>query len=369
MPGPGSFTGEDVVEFHVHAGERNVRHVVVACLERGAKAAGPGDFSRRAFELGRLGLDEAEGIAALIGAQTDAELAQARRLAAGEVGRESEAVREMVEGLRCEVEANLDFPEDVAAADLERWADDVQKMVHEIGRWLARFEIGRRSRTRPRVCIAGPPNAGKSSLFNALLQRQRSLVSAEPGTTRDYVEARWELGPHACTLIDTAGLRAGAGAVEAQGIAFAQDEVAGADVVIWVEASDAEPGEVPAIETMVVKVESKRDLGMRRRNWVGVSATDRNGLEEVEGTVLQWFGAAEGEPWIGLERHRDRAREAKASLERAQRLIADGGALELVAFELDVAEQRLGEIVGRVRGGPVGEEVLALIFSRFCIGK
>ena len=183
MPGPASFTGEDVVELHVHAGERNVAAVVRALLERGGRAAGAGDFSRRAFELGRLGLDEAEGIAAIIGAQTDAALAQARRLASGELGRAVEAERRGLVELRAEIEANLDFPEDVDSGDVSRWRDEASERAAAVGRWLARFEAGRRARAKARVVLAGPPNAGKSSLFNALLGRPRALVADQPGTS------------------------------------------------------------------------------------------------------------------------------------------------------------------------------------------
>ena len=370
MPGPRSFTGEDVAELHVHAGERNVRAVVEACLRAGGTAAGRGDFSRRAFELGALSLDQAEGIAAVIGAQTDEALAQARRLAAGELGRAVESIRDAVIGLRTEVEANLDFPEDVDDGHVTRWRAEVSEMLSRVRRWLAGFEAGRRGRERARFVLAGPPNAGKSSLFNALLGRRRALVADVPGTTRDYVEAEYAVGPHGAWLIDTAGLRGDAGAIEAAGIEMSREQVEQADLVLWVQASDGGEVERPEFSAPVLEVETKRDLGVRRASAIGVTLGDApSGLEDVEAALAQWFAEGRDQAWIGLARHRDRAAETVDALERAEALLGEDGALELIAFELGVAEARLAAITGRTQLGPVGDDVLDRIFSSFCIGK
>ena len=373
MPGPTSFTGEDVLELHVHAGEANVRAVVDAVLRAGAVAAGPGDFSRRSFELGRMGLDEAEGLAAIIGAQTDAALAQARRLAGGELGREVDAVRERVLDLRAEIEANLDFPEDVDAADVARWRTEALQLEGEVAAWLRRFEAGRRARERARVVLAGPPNAGKSSLFNALLGQPRAIVADTPGTTRDYVEADISIGPWVATLVDTAGLRDSIEPIERAGVERSVGQVQGADVLLWVEAAD-EPDAVPPVEigAHVVHIESKRDRGVRRASWIGVSTrsgTQSLGVEAVRDALAQWFHAGADTAWIGLSRHRDRAGEAAVALADARARLGDDGALELAAVALAEAQARLGEITGRGAGGPIGAEVLDRIFARFCIGK
>jgi tRNA modification GTPase len=376
MPGPGSFTGEDVVELHVHAGERNVAAVVRAVLEHGGRAAGAGDFSRRAFELGRLGLDQAEGIAAVIGARTDAALAQARRLASGELGRDVEAERRRLVELRAEIEANLDFPEDVDPADASRWRGEALERIAAIGRWLDRFEAGRRARTKARVVLAGPPNAGKSSLFNGLLGRPRALVADQPGTTRDYVEAELELDRYGCVLVDTAGLREGAEAIEQAGVVLSRAQVEGADVVLWIEAADAEAADegllAEARGATIVRIESKRDRGCRRPERLGMSmrpGVAAEGLDAVRAALLEWFRGGADQAWIGLARHRERAREALAALEEACEHLRRDDRLELAAFALGVAESRLAEITGRTALGPVGEEVQAEIFARFCIGK
>lgn len=376
MPGPRSFTGEDVVELHVHAGERNVAAVVRVLLEHGGRPAGAGDFTRRAFELGRMSLDQAEGVAAVIGAKTDEALRQARRLAAGELGREVEAERRRLVELRAEIEANLDFPEDVDPGDVSRWRDEASERRAAVARWLARFEAGRRARAKARVVLAGPPNAGKSSLFNALLGRARALVADQPGTTRDYVEAELELDRHGCVLVDTAGLREGAEAVERAGVELSRSQVEGADVVLWIEAADADAVDdgvlAQASGATVIRVETKRDRGVRRSEWLGVAlraGREPEGIEAIREALREWFGAGGDQAWIGLLRHRERAGEAVLAIEEACEQLGDDEHLELAAFALGVAEARLGEITGRSALGPVGEEVLASIFARFCIGK
>lgn len=366
MPGPGSFTGEDVVELHVHGGQLNVRCIVERLLALGAVAADAGAFSRRAFEHGRLSLDQAEGIAALIAAQTDAALEQARRLVAGELGREVDGLAGQLHALRCEVEANLDFPDDVAEADLVRWREEISGVMAVLGSWVGRFEASRRSRERARVVLAGPPNAGKSALFNALLGRDRAIVSPLPGTTRDYVEAELRVGAHEVVLVDTAGLRVGSDGLEQAGIARSREQIDGADLVVWVEAADAELLGAPAGE--VVCVENKRDLGARRTGWVGAVASAR-GVDEVREALARWAETRAHSPWIGLARHRDRAEDARLALAEAEGLLAAGGLLEVVAFQLGIAEHRLAEVSGRGMLGPIGDEVLRSIFARFCIGK
>lgn len=371
MPGPRSFTGEDVVELHVHGGERNVAAIVEACLRAGATAAGPGDFTRRAFELGRLTLDQAEGIAALVGAQTDAALQQARRLVAGELGHEVERLGEAVGDLRAEIEANLDFPEDVAEGDVERWGRELDVICGDVERWLEGFEAGRRAREKARIVLAGLPNAGKSSLFNALVGEERAIVAEVPGTTRDYVEADVEFGPYSGVLVDTAGIRETEEFIEAQGVARSRVQIERADVVLWVESAVEAGGlheELEPTDAHVIRIESKRDLGCRRPGWHGV-AMPGHGVEGLRDEIRAWFQAGAARAWIGLARHRERASEARELLASARVGVSAGGPWEGVAFELAAAHARLGEITGRSVLGPVGEDVLARIFSRFCIGK
>lgn len=365
MPAPASFTGEDVVELHVHAGARNVRAVVERLIDLGAVAAEAGEFTRRAFEHGRLTLDQAEGIAALIAAQTEAGLDQARRLVAGELGEQVTVLCSMIHGLRIELEAHLDFPDDVAEGDVLRWRREVTQVIGSLGRWIDEFEAGRRSRERARIVLAGPPNAGKSSLFNQLLGRDRAIVSPVPGTTRDYVEAEFSIvGGLEATLVDTAGMREAQDAVEVEGVQRSRKQVEGADLVVWIEGADQPAGEVPTGDAILV--ENKRDLGTRRPDWIGTSMGDVSALVAA---LIRWHKGRQVQPWIGLARHRDRVSECRESLRNVNGMLRGGEALEIVAFELGVAEQRLAEITGRGGLGPVGEAVLRDIFARFCIGK
>ena len=369
MPGPRSFTGEDVVELHVHGGRVNVEQVVEALLARGAVAAGPGEFTRRAFDAGRMTLDQAEGLAALIGARTEAGLAQARRLVAGELGARVSTITGALAELRTEVEANLDFPEDVAAGDVSRWAEEVARLRGEVLGWLRGFEAGRRARAAARVVLAGPPNAGKSALFNALLQQSRAIVSPVPGTTRDYVEAELWIGGREVRLVDTAGLRDGSDAIEVEGIARSREQIEGAEVVLWVEAADSIEETVVLEGPRVIVVENKIDLGRRRAAWIGVSARSGDGMSALRAVIEETLRGPVEEPWIGLARHRDRAEAAVKALGDARAELEHEGLLEIAAFLLGSAERELGEITGRSALGPVGDEVLTRIFARFCIGK
>jgi tRNA modification GTPase len=367
MPGPASYTGEDVVEFHVHAGARNVEGVLVACVTVGCEPAQAGAFTRRAFEHGRLSLEQAEGIAALIGAQTDAALEQARRLIAGELGREVDGVLDRLLDLRAELEAHLDFPDDVDAGDVARWRRELADVERTLRGWLSRYDAGARARVRPRVVLAGPPNAGKSSLFNALLGYDRAIVTATPGTTRDYVEAELDLGGTSCVLVDTAGLREVGDAIERAGIERSHEQIAGADVVLWIEASDAEPIEPPTLGAIAIEcVETKRDLGTRRPSWRGVSCADEGSVSALRA----WLQASRlrdaSTGWIGLARHRESCERALEELEVAARNL---DTLELAAFHVEAARNRLAEIRGRNGLGPVGEAVMRRVFERFCIGK
>jgi tRNA modification GTPase len=386
MPGPRSWTGEDVVELHVHGGALNVREVVAALLAAGGVAAGPGDFSRRAFVHGRLSLDEAEGIAAVIAARTEAGLSQARRLVQGELRRDVEAVTQVIDELRVEIEANLDFPEDVDPGDRARWLAGLEGIAAQLMAWHSGFARSARTRTRQRVVLVGPPNAGKSALFNALLGHERALVSAIAGTTRDYVESELALGGTELTLVDTAGVRATDDGVEAAGISRSLDQIEGADVWLWVQSHDARFPEVPSAEDAawfaalgaararasaegrVLEVETKVDLTRVGLGEFGTSAHTGEGIAVLGEAIRSITSRADDAAWIGLARHDARASEAYEAILEAMQAIADDR-LEVAAFTLGIAYGRLREITGRHRLGAVGDDVLAAIFSRFCIGK
>lgn len=382
MPGPASFTGEDVVELHVHAGARNVEQVVGWLMDAGAQAAQAGDFTRRAFEHGRLTLDQAEGIAAVIGAQTQAELEHGRRLVGGELTRQVEEVRAGLSRLRALVEATLGFPDDLEDGEVAQWATACEALRSEVESWLSRFDLGVRARSRLRVTLAGPPNAGKSSLFNALVGRARALVSDTPGTTRDYVEVECEWDGRALTLVDTAGMREAAEAVEAAGVELSVSQVRDADLVLWVEEAGADavawPPAVRARADALLPVRTKLDLWSAHGGQdaaleggaMGVSTVSGDGVDALRAAIVSRLWGRADRGWIGLQRHRQRCEEAVTSLRDAQAELERGvEALELAALPLQEAQARLDAVVGRTVTGPVGEGVLADIFGTFCIGK
>lgn len=380
MPGPNSFTGEDVLELHIHAGQENVRQVLHRCLELGAVGASAGEFSRRAFENGKLSLEQVEALPSLLGAESELELGRARRLLRGEFGvRLDEICRELFT-LQVEVEAHLDFPEDSGNSDVHRWIKSLGEHIDRLEAWSRSHEMQGARNSRFRVVIAGPPNAGKSSLFNALLDRQRSIVSDVAGTTRDFVESSLRLDEGSLDLVDTAGLRDEAGQVEAAGIELGQAEIAGADLVLWVCSdplvlpNDCSVG-LNCEDHRVIQVASKRDLFSGDSDWHSVSVMPGHeqslvGLRSLMNDAYQrWLGQVDRE-WIGLDRHADCVRRASIELQTARRLLsADDPSLEIVAFHLGAGAQCLGEIRGRDAARPVGEEVLNAIFSTFCIGK
>lgn len=378
MPGPASFTGEDVLELHIHAGHENVRQVVEACVEAGARPALAGEFSRRAFRNGKLSLEQAEALPALLSAQSQSELERARRLLRGELGERVDAMARELFTLRVEMEAHLDFPEDLEGDASLRWKGQVQAQAQRLKAWLASHRSQQERAGRFRVALAGPPNAGKSSLFNALLDRQRSIVSDQAGTTRDFVEASVRWSGWSLDLVDTAGLRDGAQAIEAVGIEMGRGQIEQADLVLWVQAEAASEQGLPEMlenHRGLLKVGSKCDLGPVPEGWVGVSVrpgfeSTVDGLREMIESWCQESLVDVDQDWVGLARHAECVERCLQELDLVEsQLDGEGFALEIVAFHLGVAGRALGEIRGRDRLHPVGEDVLHAIFSSFCIGK
>ncbi len=370
FPGPASFTGEDSAEFQLHGG----RAVVAAVLKGlaavpGCRPAEPGEFTRRAFSNGKLDLGAVEGLADLIDAQTEAQRRQALRQLDGALGRWVEGLREDLLSALALAEGAIDFADedDLVAAfevELSRLVDGVSlRLAAE----LAREARGLRLRDGLAVAIAGPPNAGKSTLLNALAGREVAIVSAQAGTTRDALTVDLELGGYPVQLIDTAGLRDTDDPVERQGIARARARAASADLVLWLHAAD-QPS-TPDIDTAgaVWTVVTKADLGGEQGGHHRVSALTGAGLDALV-TALARFAAealVDGEGAVVTRlRHRAALEAAQAHLGRIS--TGQGGRdFELVAEDLRGAVAVLGGLVGRIGT----EEVLGAIFARFCIGK
>jgi tRNA modification GTPase len=386
FPAPNSETGEDMAELQVHGG----RAVIAAVLAALAKVAGlrhaeAGEFTRRAFENGRMDLTAVEGLADLVAAETEAQRRQAYQHLKGLLGDRAETWRQrLIEALAL-VEAGIDFSDedDVPKNMMARSLELIRPLAEEISE--AGTGQGERLREGLRVAIAGPPNAGKSTLFNRLARREAAIVSPSPGTTRDVLELHLDLGGYPVTVLDTAGIRETNDPVEREGVRRASEQAAGANLVLWVvdaAASECQTLRLPAIDVAsesaawlvvnkmdLVAEETQRRIESRfdTKEVVNfVSSKTGAGVDELVNAVA---GFAERfftpEPaLVTRERQRAHLKETVLALQGAQRAAQDGRE-EIMAEHLRLATRALGKLLGRVDV----EDVLDVIFRDFCIGK
>ncbi|MBL8547218.1 MAG: tRNA uridine-5-carboxymethylaminomethyl(34) synthesis GTPase MnmE [Hyphomonadaceae bacterium] len=382
FPGPHSFTGEDVVELHIHCGPAVIAAVVDAALSQaGVRPAEPGEYTRRAFENGKLDLAEAEGLADLVDAETEGQRRQALRQRRGALSAVYEGWRGRLIEAAALIEAEIDFPdEDLPGALAQRAGPILQSLADDMGHHLDDAHRGERIRDGFRIAIIGPPNAGKSSLLNALAQREAAIVSDIPGTTRDVVEVRLVFAGFPVWIADTAGLREAADAIEAEGVRRALERAEGADLRIGVVEARADvPGSVRSVLGPAdLLVRSKLDLygppASRRPAPMNagetpalhISATTGEGLRELEvliaAKVTEALGREEA-PVLTRARHRRLVEEARTALSRAIPALDVGP--ELAAEDVRVAADQIGRLTGRIDV----EDLLGEIFSSFCIGK
>jgi tRNA modification GTPase len=388
FPGPNSETGEDVAELQVHGG----RAVIAATLGAlgklpGLRPAEAGEFTRRAFENGRMDLTAVEGLADLVAAETAAQRRQALQHLKGLLGDRAESWRKrLIEALAL-VESGIDFSDedDVPKETMAQALELVRPLADEISRACA-GAAGERLREGLRVAIAGPPNAGKSTLFNRLARREAAIVSPFPGTTRDVLELHLDLGGFPVTVLDTAGIRATDDPVEREGVRRATEQAAGANLLLWVIdaavtgvkdlCSLGEPVQVPA-GAFLWRVVNKIDLlpagevaplrGMEGEGIHLVSSATGAGVDAlvraIERCCEEFFTP---EPaLVTRERQRRHLQETAAALRDAQDAAVTGGREEIVAEHLRLATRSLGRLLGRVDV----EEILDVIFRDFCIGK
>lgn len=381
FPGPASFTGEDVAELHVHGGPAVIAAVIDAALSLpGVRPAEPGEYTRRAFEHGKLDLAEAEGLADLVDAETEGQRAQALRQRRGALSGLYEHWRGRLIEAAALIEAEIDFPdEDLPGALAQRAGPLLQALADDMGRHLNDAHRGERIRDGFRIAIIGPPNAGKSSLLNALAQREAAIVSDIPGTTRDVVEVRLVLAGYPVWIADTAGLREAADAIEAEGVRRALARAEEADLRIGVVEAGAEaPASLAAmLGPGDVLVRSKRDLLGPPASSPAIAATGETpavhlsvltseGVAELEALlaarVADALGAEEA-PVLTRARHRRLVEEAQRALLRAIPALDQGP--ELAAEDVRAAADQIGRLTGRIDV----EDLLGEIFSSFCIGK
>ena len=386
FPAPASATGEDIAEFHVHGG-RAVLAALFAALSGFAEVrpAEPGEFTRRAFENGKLDLTEAEGLDDLIHADTDRQRRQALRQLKGLLGDRVRDWRAQIIEASALIEAGIDFSDegDVPAELIAPALAKIKALFGEIQEVLAAQARSERLREGVVVAIAGPPNVGKSTLMNQLARREVAIVSPHAGTTRDIIEVQLDLDGYPVTVIDTAGIRETDDPVEQEGVRRARARAAEADLVLWmIDAQhEASPhrGAAPVwtvrnkIDLDAIRADSPNprqaavageDRGLGSD--FGISATRGDGMPELisalVGFARDYLGSGEG-GLIGRARQRELLQEAAGSLQRSMAVVGKGE--ELAAEELRTATHSFGKLLGRVDV----EDILDAIFREFCIGK
>jgi len=378
FPGPASATGEDVAEFHVHGG-RAVLAALFAALStfKNVRPAEPGEFTRRAFENGKLDLTEAEGLDDLIHADTDRQRRQALRQLKGVLGDKVRDWRAQIIEASALIEAGIDFSDegDVPAELIAPALAKIRTLLAEIENVLAAQGQSERLRDGLVVAIAGPPNVGKSTLINQLARRDVAIVSPHAGTTRDVIEVQLDLDGYPVTVIDTAGIRETSDPIEQEGVRRARARAGEADLVLWLADAAGAPVEHHGAAPLWL-VRNKIDLVRadggatdgqgRPMAEFRISARSGAGLPELIAALVafaqNYFGGSEG-GLIARERQRKLVSDTADSLRRA--IATDGKGEELLAEDLRAAAHSLGRLLGRVDV----EDILDVIFREFCVGK
>ncbi|MDB4687108.1 tRNA uridine-5-carboxymethylaminomethyl(34) synthesis GTPase MnmE [bacterium] len=375
--GPGSYTGEDVVEFTGHGGVMVTRRVLERFVEAGAIPAGPGEFTQRAFMNGRMDLTQAEAVMDLISAQTSLALRSANEQLDGRLGRTCENIRAKLLGATAHLEAFIDFPEEDIDPEVgAALCKTLSEQSASIAGLLSTADQGRILREGVRTVIFGKPNVGKSSLLNRLLGYQRAIVSSKEGTTRDTIEEVVNLRGIPLRLIDTAGVRESSDEIEQEGIAMTHGQVARADLVlvIW----DLSESFVDSAEVSIPDGARRLDIlnksDLEDVSWAGVkglriSCESGSGFEDLESAISKLLSLDEaqwGDHSVAVNaRHQACLTRAQSSLTRAITSLRAGDEPELTALDLREALTAIGEIAGIVDT----EEILGEIFGNFCIGK
>jgi tRNA modification GTPase len=369
---PSSFTGEDVVELHAHGNAIVCEQIIASACALGARRARAGEFSERAFLNGKLQLNQLEAIADLISSNSEQAARSAVLSMQGVFSNEVNALLKKLIFVRTLLEAALDFSdEDIEFADHERIEKELSYTVSRLAEIYKVAAEGARMQLGVTVVLSGAPNVGKSSLLNALCAEERAIVTSIAGTTRDLISVDLDIHGVPITLVDTAGIRNDAGEIEREGIARAETARAQADLILQV--LDSNPAsESLLLEANNIVVVNKADLlqeqAPRLTNVVYVSATERTGLDQLRSVIAERLDISSDEqqtPFAARQRHLDALQQAQLAIERAMAQLAQAELPELIAEELRLAQQSLGEITGEF----TPDDLLDYIFREFCIGK
>ena len=384
--GPNSYTGEDSLEVSCHGSPLIAHKILADLIARGCRPARPGEFTQRAFLNGRMDLSQAEAVMDLISARSERALAAARQVLRGALGRHMASLVDGLLGALVTVEAHIDFPEeDLPPEDRVRLEERVSAVLRGTELLLATERTGTLLREGIKTVILGAPNAGKSSLLNRIVGNDRAIVSPEPGTTRDFIEERVNVGLHGLRLVDTAGLNPDASGIEMLGVEKTLESASGADLFLLVlDATHPSPHLPPALQERITKsntivVLNKADLLADRDHpaaippqgfaAVTVCALSGDGFSPLLAEVARLAGGLQttvGEEQIAINvRHAHYLAEAHDCLKDALAKLAGGGPAELLASDLRGALAAFGEISGRVDN----ERMLDQLFATFCIGK
>ena len=362
---PHSFTGEDTAEFHCHGGVEIARAVLRRTYDLGARPAEAGEFTRRAFLNGKLSLSAAEGLGEMISARSEAQVKAGYLLYGEKLTEEGKRLQSLLKECLAEVDADVDYPEeDLSAVTGEKVDGRLSVVESGLSALLKQYRAGKRIREGVNVVLCGRPNAGKSSLLNALLGYERAIVSDVAGTTRDVVEGTLEIHGVNFRLTDTAGLRESDDAVEREGVRRAREAIRGADVIVWLKEEGEKPDFPAGIP--VITVGAKSDLARRDGCDVVLSSLTGEGLEALRELLYEkGFGRENDGAFLLSERHY-RAAMAALTAVREARAAAEGGLPpELYAEDI----RRAWEALGTLSGETASEAIVTEIFEKFCVGK